>query len=151
MQLSQPTCHYILWSKYFPQQPILRHPQSMFLPHCQTPSCIPVQNKIIALYNLNFMLFNNRWEDKKVLDSMVASIIRFQSPLNFCLNRFWFVTVIPKYLKCVTFSDDLFAIFMSQFSPAFWWWDTNIYFIFSTFIFGPISFLELIEVLCFYL
>jgi hypothetical protein len=32
---------------------------------------------------------------------------------------FWFVTVVPKYLNYDTFSNDLFAIFMSRFWP-FW-------------------------------
>jgi hypothetical protein len=29
-------------------------------------------------------------------------------------------------LNCDTFSNDLFAIFMSRFWPAFWWRDSNI-------------------------
>jgi hypothetical protein len=35
--------------------------------------------------------------------------------------RFWFVTVVPKYLNCDIFSNDLFAIFTSRFWPTFWW------------------------------
>ena len=31
--------------KYYPQHPILKHPQSAFLPQCQRPSFTPIQNK----------------------------------------------------------------------------------------------------------
>jgi hypothetical protein len=31
-------------------------------------------------------------------------------------------------LNCDTFSNSLFAIFLSQFWPAFWWRDSNLYF-----------------------
>jgi hypothetical protein len=36
---------------------------------------------------------------QKVLDRMVASITRIQSPLHLFLNRIWFVTVVPNYFK----------------------------------------------------
>jgi hypothetical protein len=35
-------------------------------------------------------------------------------------TKFWFVTVVPKYLNCATPSKRLLAIFMSRFCPAFW-------------------------------
>jgi hypothetical protein len=41
--------------------------------------------------------------------------------------KFWFVTVIHKYLNRDTFWNDLLPIFMSWFCPAFWWRDSNIY------------------------
>jgi hypothetical protein len=34
---------------------------------------------------------------------MVASIIRFKSPLNFLLNQTLIVIVVRKYLNCATF------------------------------------------------
>jgi hypothetical protein len=38
MQLSPPSRHSIpLWSKYSPQHPVLKYPQFIFLPYCQTP------------------------------------------------------------------------------------------------------------------
>jgi hypothetical protein len=83
---------------------------------------------------------------QKVLDWMVASITRVQSPLKFLLNQFWFVTVIPKYLNCDTFSNDLSAIFMPWFWPDFWWWDSNIYLVFCTFISRPTSLLASVKV-----
>jgi hypothetical protein len=44
-------------------------------------------------------------------------------------------------LNCATFSKHLLAIFMSWFFPAFWWWDSNIYLVFSTFALRPTSLL----------
>jgi len=37
--------HVPLRPKYSPQHPILKHPQHTFLPQCQRPSFIPIQNK----------------------------------------------------------------------------------------------------------
>jgi hypothetical protein len=46
MQLSPPHCHFIpLQSKYSPQHPVLKHPQSMFLPLCQRQSFTHIQNR----------------------------------------------------------------------------------------------------------
>jgi hypothetical protein len=45
MQFSPTSYHFIpLRSKYSPQRPVLKHPQSMFLPWCQRPSCTLIQN-----------------------------------------------------------------------------------------------------------
>jgi hypothetical protein len=45
MQCSPASYHFIpLGSKYFPQYPVLKRPQSMFLPSCQRPSFTPIQN-----------------------------------------------------------------------------------------------------------
>lgn len=41
-------------------------------------------------------------------------------------NEFWCFTVVPKYIKCATFSKEIWAIFMLWFCPAIWWRDTNI-------------------------
>jgi hypothetical protein len=76
---------------------------------------------------------------------MVASITRIRSPLNFLLNQSLIVTVVPKYLSCDTFSNDLFAIFISRFWATFWWRDSSIYLVFSTFISRPISLLVSIK------
>jgi hypothetical protein len=39
--------------------------------------------------------------------------------------KLWFLTVVPKYLNCDTFSNWLSAIFMSWFWPVFRWRDSN--------------------------
>ena len=39
-------CYVIpLWPKYYPQHPILKYPQPMFLPHWKWPNFTPIQNK----------------------------------------------------------------------------------------------------------
>jgi hypothetical protein len=52
---------------------------------------------------------------------MVASTTQINSPLNFPLKQICFVTVVPKYFKCVTCSKDLSATFMLWISPEFRW------------------------------
>jgi hypothetical protein len=45
MQSSPTSRHYLpLRSKYSPQHPVLRHPQSTLLPKCERPSFAPIQN-----------------------------------------------------------------------------------------------------------
>ena len=54
MQFSPlPCCLVLLWIKYSPQHPILKHLQPTFLPQCEQPSFTPTQKKtgkIIVLY-----------------------------------------------------------------------------------------------------
>jgi hypothetical protein len=46
MKFSPTSCHFVsLRSKYSPQHPVLKRPQSVFLPQCQRPSCTPIQNQ----------------------------------------------------------------------------------------------------------
>jgi uncharacterized membrane protein YcgQ (UPF0703/DUF1980 family) len=72
--------------------------------------------KIVVLYILIFQLFVKQTRRQKVLDWMVASITGIQSPLNLILM----VTIVSKYLKCDTFSYDLFPTLISRFWSAFW-------------------------------
>jgi hypothetical protein len=69
------------------------------------------------LYILIFRFFDNRREDWTEWQQALPE-------LNLLLIsswiKFWFVTVVPKYLNCDRFSNDLFAISMSRFWPAFW-------------------------------
>jgi hypothetical protein len=50
-------------------------------------------------------------------------------------------------LICATFSKDLSSIFMLWFCPAFWWWDSSIYLVFSAFTSRPTSLLAPITVM----
>jgi hypothetical protein len=77
---------------------------------------------------------------------MVASITRIHLLLISFWIKFWFVAVVSKYLNCDTFSNDLFAIFISRFWPAFWTRDSSTYLVFSTFISRPTSLLPSIKV-----
>jgi hypothetical protein len=60
--------------------------------------------------------------------------------------KFWFITVVPKYMYYATFSKYLLANFISWFCPAFWWRDSNMYLVFSAFISRPTSLLASIKV-----
>jgi hypothetical protein len=96
----------------------------------------------------NFYIFRQHIRRQKILDWMVTSIAKIQSPLNFLLNQILICYVdVPKYLNCVTFWKDLLSIFMSWFCPAFWWRrDSNI--AFSVFTSRPTSLLAS-KFLCF--
>jgi hypothetical protein len=90
MQFSSTSCHLISpRSKFSPQHPVLKHPQSMFLFQCQRPSFRPIQNhgqNYNSVYS-NFYVFRQQTRIQKVLNWMVASITQIQFPLNFLLNQ----------------------------------------------------------------
>jgi hypothetical protein len=66
MQFSPTSRHSIsLQSKYSPQQPVLKHPQSMFFNvRGQVSQSYRTTSKIIILYILIFMFLESRQEDK---------------------------------------------------------------------------------------
>jgi len=61
--------------------------------------------KIIVLYTLIFKFLDSKLEDK-ILHRMIASIPWDQSLLISFRIEFWFVNVIPKYMKSSTLSKD---------------------------------------------
>jgi hypothetical protein len=70
------------------------------------------KGKIIALYTFhsNFHIFRLQMRSQKILDRMVASITEFSLFLISSSIKFWFVTVVIKFLNCDTFSNDLFLV-----------------------------------------
>jgi hypothetical protein len=79
------------------------------------------------LYILIFKFFDSRWEDKRFWTECYQALSEFNLLLISSWIKFWSVTVFTKYLNCDTFSNDLFAIFISRFWSTFWWRDSNIY------------------------
>jgi hypothetical protein len=69
--------------------------------------------KIIVLYIQILTFLDSRRENKRHWTEWQQF-----SLLIFSWIRFWFVTVIPKYLNCATFPKNLLAIFMSWVCPA---------------------------------
>jgi hypothetical protein len=93
---------------------------------------------------LNILIFKFLRADEKTEGSALNGSKHYQNSISSLISsciKFWFVTVVPKYFNCDTFSNDLFAIFMSRYWPAFWWRDNNIYLVSSTFISRPTSLL----------
>ena len=83
-------CYLIpLRPKYSPQHPTLKHPQPMFLPHCQQPSFTPIQSNnqnYSSVYILIFIFLDSKLR-QKILHWIITSIPGLKSALNFFLNR----------------------------------------------------------------
>ena len=71
--------------KYSPQHPILKHPQSPFLPQCERPCFTPVQNnrKKYNFVYLDLHMFGQQTGSQKCLHRLTASIPSF-SLILFC-------------------------------------------------------------------
>jgi hypothetical protein len=70
----------------------------------------------------------------EALHYAIFFVLLLFDPFSFhILIKIWFVTVVPNYLNCATFSKDLLAIFMLCFWPTFWWRDMNTYLVFFVF------------------
>jgi hypothetical protein len=74
--------------------------------------------KFIVLHFPVFIFLDSRREDKRFWTELYQALSEFNLLLISSWIRFWFVTVVPKYLNCSTFSKDLLSIFMSWICPA---------------------------------
>jgi hypothetical protein len=115
VQFSPTSCHFIsLCSKYSPHHPFLKHPQSMFFPYNRRPGFTYTKNhgKNHSFIYSNFYVFRQLMGWQKFLDWMVLSITRIHVHLFSSWIKFPFITVIPKYWNCATFSKGLLTVFI---------------------------------------
>jgi hypothetical protein len=76
--------------------------------------------KVIVLYILIFALLDSRREETIFWTEWYQALPEFNLLLIASWIKCWFVTVVPKYLKCATLPKNLLAIFMSWFCTVFW-------------------------------
>jgi hypothetical protein len=88
--------------------------------------------KITVLYILIFIFWDSRREDKRFWTEWQQALLEFNLLLISSWIRLSFV-IVPKYLNCATFSNHTLPVFMSWFCPAFWWWDSDLYLVFTVF------------------
>jgi hypothetical protein len=104
--------------------------QVFFSAPCSYISSIQkLQAKLYSFIYSNFCVFRQQMRRQKVLNWMVASITQIELLLISTWIKFWFVTVIPKYVNFAVFSKDLRYLYV-VISPCILWWDINIYIFF---------------------
>jgi hypothetical protein len=100
MHFSPTSCHFIsLRSKYSSQHPVLKHYNFVYS---------------------KFYVCRQQTRIQKFWTEWWKALPEFSLLFISSWIKFWFVTVVPKYLNCATFSKHLLATFMSWFCPAFW-------------------------------
>jgi hypothetical protein len=94
------TCHFISpWSNYSHHH-VLKH--SILSVRYKVLRTYRTKGKIIISYILIFTFLDNRREDKKLWTEWYQALLEFSLLLISSLITFLFVTVISKYLNCVT-------------------------------------------------
>jgi hypothetical protein len=66
--------------------------------------------EIVILYILIFKFLSRKWEDKIFWSELWKEFYEFNLLLISFWMQFWFVTVVPMYLKFATYSEDLLAV-----------------------------------------
>jgi hypothetical protein len=92
--------------------------------------------KITVLYILIFTFLGSRREDRRLWTEWWQALPGCNHILLSWWTKFWFVTLIPKYLNFATFSKAVLALCMLWFCTAFCWQHILNY----VYTFGPISF-----------
>jgi len=133
------SCYLIpLRPKYPPQHSIPKQPYPWMWAtkfHTHTKQ----HEKFILLFFLIFMCFVSKLEDKRFC-TLWQQAFRDLNLLSISTRiKFWFIRVVPKYLKCSTLSRDLTTDFMLWFCPAFWSQDVTMYLVLSAFTSSPFS------------
>jgi hypothetical protein len=107
------------------------------------------QAELCTLYP-NFYGFRQKTGRQEILGWMIVSIRQIKSPINVFVNPILICYCHSHVLTRATLTNNLFAVFMSWFCPAFCWWDSSIYSLFSAFIFRPTYVLASVGVSTFY-
>jgi hypothetical protein len=119
MQFPLAAYHFITFRSRYSQHPVLKPPQSMFFRDQVSHPYQKHRLNYTLLYS-NFYDFGQQTRSENVLDWMAASIIDFNSNIIASRIKFDWFLLFHKYLPCTTFSKDFWAIFRSQFYPAFY-------------------------------
>ena len=120
-------------SKYFPQHPVLKHPQLPFLRSVNDQVSHPYKTtgKITVLYILIFKFLDSNLEDKRFCTEWYQAFPDLNLLLISSAIEIWFVKVVPKYLNSSTLSNVLLWILTLWIRPAFWSRNMTMYLVLS--------------------
>jgi hypothetical protein len=88
MQFSPSSCRFIPLQSKYPQHPVLKHPQPMFLPYLSETKFHNHTEPQAKLWSciFQFYVFKQQMRIQNIQDWIIANITRIQSPVNFLLK-----------------------------------------------------------------
>jgi hypothetical protein len=134
-----------LWSSSlcnFPQPPVTSSPfgpnilvSTLFSNTISLCSYLNVRDQVLHPYRTTgkiivlVLILTFRWQMRRqsFWTEWQQALPEFTLLLISSWIKFWFVTVVPKYLNYATLSNHLLTIFMSWFCSAVWWQDSNMH------------------------